>query len=221
MRIRPTSRHSSVSPSNGTPVRPRPAPRGGRRGPRRPGGLRCVGSFLRRKSSGTLPTPRPCPSSSRIVSTTLASASVVVSPSARPWAMSRSSRRMILPERVFGRSGVNISDLGLRDRADLRRDVVAQLLAERGVGSLPRRRITNAMIASPVTGSGSPTTAASATAGCDDERALDLGRARAGGPTRSSRRRRGRAARSSRPRRAWRRRPRSTCPGSGSSTSAL
>ena len=36
--------------------------------------------------------------------------------------------------------------------------------------------MTNAMIASPVTGSGPPTTAASATAGCDDEGALDLGR---------------------------------------------
>ncbi len=34
--------------------------------------------------------------------TTLASARVVVSPSTRPSAMSRSSRRMILPERVFG-----------------------------------------------------------------------------------------------------------------------
>ena len=41
------------------------------------------------------------------ISTTPASASVVVSPSARPSATSRSSRRMILPERVFGRSGVN------------------------------------------------------------------------------------------------------------------
>jgi hypothetical protein len=34
------------------------------------------------------------------------SASVVVSPMLRPSATSRSSRRMILPERVFGRSGV-------------------------------------------------------------------------------------------------------------------
>ena len=36
-----------------------------------------------------------------------------------------------------------------------------------GVGSLPRRRMTNALIASPVIGSGAPTTAASATAGWD------------------------------------------------------
>jgi hypothetical protein len=35
------------------------------------------------------------------------SASVVVSPSALPSAMSRSSRRMILPDRVFGRSAAN------------------------------------------------------------------------------------------------------------------
>ena len=37
--------------------------------------------------------------------TTLESASVVVSPSIRPSAMSRNSRRMILPLRVFGSSG--------------------------------------------------------------------------------------------------------------------
>src|SRR3990172_3519997 len=49
---------------------------------------------------------------SRIVSTTVASASVVVSPSVRPSAMSRRSRRMILPERVLGRSGTNIRNFG-------------------------------------------------------------------------------------------------------------
>jgi uncharacterized protein YajQ (UPF0234 family) len=38
--------------------------------------------------------------------TTLASASVVVSPRLRPSATSRSNRRMIFPERVLGRSGV-------------------------------------------------------------------------------------------------------------------
>ena len=38
---------------------------------------------------------------------TLGSASVVVSPSARPSAMSRSNRRMIFPERVLGRSAAN------------------------------------------------------------------------------------------------------------------
>jgi hypothetical protein len=39
--------------------------------------------------------------------TTAGSASVVVSPSFLPSAMSRSSRRMIFPERVFGKSAVN------------------------------------------------------------------------------------------------------------------
>src|SRR5439155_1458732 len=42
-----------------------------------------------------------------------------------------------------------------------------------GIGSLPSRRMTNALIASPVTGSGPPTTAASATAGWDT-RALSI-----------------------------------------------
>ena len=45
-------------------------------------------------------------------STTVGSASVVVSPSALSSATSRSSRRMILPDRVFGRSSVNRIDFG-------------------------------------------------------------------------------------------------------------
>ena len=45
-------------------------------------------------------------------STTDGSASVVVSPSAWSSATSRSSRRMILPERVFGSSSVNRIDFG-------------------------------------------------------------------------------------------------------------
>src|SRR6266513_2127651 len=48
----------------------------------------------------------------RMDSTTLESASVVVSPSGTPLAMSRRRRRMIFPERVFGSSGVNIIVLG-------------------------------------------------------------------------------------------------------------
>ena len=43
---------------------------------------------------------------------TAGSRSVVTSPSARPSAMSRSSRRMILPERVFGRSSAQMMRLG-------------------------------------------------------------------------------------------------------------
>ena len=52
------------------------------------------------------------PECSRMVSTTPSSASVVVSPRTRPSAMSRRRRRMILPERVLGRSGTNIRNLG-------------------------------------------------------------------------------------------------------------
>src|SRR5437868_1754486 len=44
----------------------------------------------------------------RMVSTTVASARVVVSPRGWPLAMSRRSRRMILPERVLGSSGANM-----------------------------------------------------------------------------------------------------------------
>src|SRR4051812_226686 len=47
-----------------------------------------------------------------ISSTTAGSASVVVSPRARPSATSRSKRRMIFPERVFGSSSVKITVLG-------------------------------------------------------------------------------------------------------------
>src|SRR5215831_9794882 len=45
-------------------------------------------------------------------STTVGSASVVVSPSAWSCATSRRSRRMILPERVFGSSSVKRIDFG-------------------------------------------------------------------------------------------------------------
>ena len=46
------------------------------------------------------------------VATTAGSASVVVSPSARPSAMSRRSRRMILPDRVFGSSAEKMMSSG-------------------------------------------------------------------------------------------------------------
>ena len=49
------------------------------------------------------------PSSCAITS---GSRSVVTSPSSRPSAMSRSSRRMILPERVLGRSSAQMMRLG-------------------------------------------------------------------------------------------------------------
>ena len=108
----------------------------------------------------------------RSASTTAGSASVVVSPSARPSAMSRSRRRMILPERVLGRSAVKMISLGLGDarRSSRRR---ARLSSSRSASSastplcegheggdrlaLDRR-------------AGAPTTAASATARVVDQR---------------------------------------------------
>src|SRR4029078_11581955 len=50
--------------------------------------------------------------------TTAGSARVVVSPSALPSAMSRSRRRMIFPERVFGRSAAKLKSYG-RARAPM------------------------------------------------------------------------------------------------------
>jgi hypothetical protein len=65
-----------------------------------------------------------------------ASARVVVSPSSRPSAMSRSSRRMILPERVFGRSGEHELTRP-RDGPIIFGHVLAQLLRELVVASWP------------------------------------------------------------------------------------
>ena len=110
----PTRRHSSVRPSNEIP----PSGTSGRRD-----GLRLEWAEGSAPSatgalSSCLPKPNGTYSSSaepllsRIVSTTPASARVVVSPRARFSAMSRRRRRMILPERVLGRSGVNRRNFG-------------------------------------------------------------------------------------------------------------
>ena len=106
-----------------------------------------------------------------IRSITAESCSVVTSPSERFSATSRSSRRMILPDRVFGSSGDEHDLPRLGDRAERLGHVVAQLLDQllaglASVSTLPRR-IENATIAWPVVGSVAPTTAASATDGCD------------------------------------------------------
>ena len=79
------------------PARPQLAVR---RRPRGPPPLRQL-TAARRQSSGGVSVAWRWSSS-----TTVASASVVVSPRLRPSATSRSRRRMILPLRVFGRSGV-------------------------------------------------------------------------------------------------------------------
>ena len=71
-----------------------------------------------------------------------------MSPSALPSAMSRSSRRMILPDRVFGRSAAKMIVVGPRDGADLLHDVLLQLVAERvRRASTPSFTVTNAAIA--------------------------------------------------------------------------
>ena len=111
--------------------------------------------------------PRTAPSSA---ATTLASASVVVSPRTRPSAMSRSSRRMILPERVFGRSATKKRRSG-RAIAPIFFATWLRTADWRSVSAcacavLPfSLRITNAAIAVPFSSSATPTTAASATAG--------------------------------------------------------
>src|SRR5262249_44134053 len=99
--------------------------------------------------------------------TTAGSASVVVSPRALPSAMSRSRRRMILPDRVFGRSAVNRMSSGLAIapiffttwsfRSSTRPPAAAPLAASFNV--------TNAAIACPLISCARPTTAASATHG--------------------------------------------------------
>src|SRR2546430_471765 len=103
----------------------------------------------------------------RIVSTTVASASVVVSPSDCPFAMSRRSRRMIFPDRVFGSSGVNMIVFGRAIEPIFATTCSRSSLESASLLSFPARRVTNAKIAWVVTGSSRPITAASATLGCD------------------------------------------------------
>ena len=61
--------------------------------------------------------------------------------------MSRSRRRMILPERVLGRSGVKSRYLGLAIGEMTLPTCSRTSAASSSVGSLPRRRITKAKIA--------------------------------------------------------------------------
>ncbi len=94
---------------------------------------------------------------------------MVTSPSDRFSATSRSSRRMILPERVFGSSGTSMICRGLAIGPSvfatwLRSSAMSCSPASPAVSALPRG-MTNATIACPVVGSVAPTTAASATDG--------------------------------------------------------
>src|SRR5450759_4872709 len=101
-----------------------------------------------------------------IPSTTAGSARVVVSPNASSSLTLRSSRRMILPDRVFGRSSVNRIVLGLAIGPMVCATGSRSASTRASLGSLPDRRITNAAMAFPVVASVLATTAASATAGC-------------------------------------------------------
>ena len=93
---------------------------------------------------------------------------VVTSPSSRPSAMSRSSRRMILPLRVLGRSPAQMILLG---RANLpmraaTRSRISSTSASEPSSSVPSS-VTNAHTDCPVSSSACPMTAHSATFGCE------------------------------------------------------
>src|SRR6267378_5125118 len=109
----------------------------------------------------------PAAEAVRIDSTTVASARVVVSPRGCPLAISRSRRRMILPERVLGSSGVNMIVLGRAIDPIFETTCSRSSLESSSLPSFPARSVTNAKIACVVTGSSRPMTAASATLGCD------------------------------------------------------
>ena len=97
--------------------------------------------------------------------TTVGSASVVVSPRGRFSDTSRSSRRMILPERVFGSSGVNTMLAGAANLPITLPTWSRSSFSIAGEPSLPPFKVTKATIAWPVCASLRPATAASATAG--------------------------------------------------------
>ena len=97
--------------------------------------------------------------------TTAGSASVVVSPSALPSAMSRRRRRMILPDRVLGRSAAQIRSSG-RARAPIFLVTWALISSISSfVPLLPSLIVTKAAMACPLISWGRPMTAASATSG--------------------------------------------------------
>src|ERR1700694_491951 len=99
-----------------------------------------------------------------ISATTVGSASVVVSPSGRFSEMSRKRRRMILPERVFGSSGVKTMLDGAANLPITFPTWSRSSLIIAGDPSWPDFRVTKATIAWPVCASFRPATAASATA---------------------------------------------------------
>src|SRR6266540_2857591 len=143
-------------------------------------------------------------------STTVGSASVVVSPSCSSSATFRRSRRMIFPDRVFGSSSVNRTVRGLAMGPIVPATWSRSSLTSSSLGVLPARRITNALIDCPVVGSVRPMTAASATIGWPTS-ACSTSAVEMLWPLTSITSSTRPSNRDSPPRRAWRRRRRSTC----------
>ena len=97
-----------------------------------------------------------------------------------PAATSRKSRRMIFPERVLGSASAKRISSGRAMAPISLRHVRGQLLLQLASRlATPFFSVTNATSAVPLSSSGRPTTAASATARCAHQRALDLGGAEA------------------------------------------
>ena len=151
---------------------------------------------------------------SLIRSITDESASVVTSPVSRFSATSRSSRRMILPDRVFGSSGTTMIVFGFAIAPISLATWSRSSATTSAPPSLRRSRAGSRTRRSPGRSSRRsrrrrpPRRPSGATPAPTRSRW-----SRGGGRTRSSRRRRGRAARCRRRRRAWRRRRRSSVPG--------
>ena len=139
---------------------------------------------------------QPLPSASRSLilpsscAMTSGSRSVVTSPSSRPSAMSRSSRRMILPERVLGRSSAQMMRFGranlpiraatlLADLGDRASSVAVEVALERDERGDRLARVLVGLADHGGLGD----------LGVRDDRGLDLGGATAGGRRRSRRRR--------------------------------
>lgn len=100
-------------------------------------------------------------------SMTPGSASVEVSPTSRsPSATLRSSRRMILPERVLGRPTACCTTSGVANAPILRRTSFFSESTKESVNAAPSARVTKQYRDSPLTACGRETTAASATWGC-------------------------------------------------------
>jgi len=102
---------------------------------------------------------------SAMAETTSALASVVTSPSLRSSEMSFNRRRMILPDRVFGRSSVRTMLAGRAIGLIFSDTQLRSSFTSASSPVTPERRVTKAAMAWPVSSSALPTTAASATVG--------------------------------------------------------